>query len=347
MAGGACIFNDPTYGNVFAGMQQASVDTVSVYELDAGGPIPASVDIKANGEDSAVVINDGDNAVLDIRVTAGDDAGLNCDIWVIVRNGAGKKWSFNLNADRWFKGWCYEYISAPLTDYVDNVLDMDLPVGTYEAWIGIDTNMNGNLNKDAILVYDYVDFEVVAYVPPLWDNGWQDDVVAIQLNHTLFAPNYMKGYDDFVVPATETWTLTGFTNYGVYPYAAAGASVGWELDIMDDAAGPGTIIHTATSVALTETDTGMLLFAAYPIWASEISFDPIVLTEGTYWIRESADCPVEYYYGCTRTATAGIQGSEAWYEDTGCYSVFYGPVSTNPSWTYGAFDFSFLILGTK
>ena len=136
-----------------------------------------------------------DNAfALDIDVTAAGDTGLNADIWVLVKNDGGKKWSYNMAAARWFKGWCQEYVSAPLTDYTDNVLDMPLPVGFYDAYLGIDTNMNGNLNVPDILVYDHVDFEV--RVPAA---GFNEDFEA---GTSIFTPDPLDPAGWSVGPAT-------------------------------------------------------------------------------------------------------------------------------------------------
>ena len=200
IAGGACIFTDPTYGNVFAGMQQASPDVVSVYDLVLS--TDPQVDIKANGGDAGVVVFEGSNVALTIKVEARGMAGTNADIWVLVKNDAGKRWSYNLAAARWFKGWCYEYISAPLADYTDTVLDMPLPAGNYDAYLGIDTNMNGNLNKDAILVYDHVDIEVK--IPAA---GFNED---FELGTSIFTPDPLDPAGWYVGAAT---TGSGVNSY--------------------------------------------------------------------------------------------------------------------------------------
>jgi hypothetical protein len=170
LAGGACIAGVTGYSDpVLVGLHQASPDYVNVYELPTLTMPGAIVDIKANGGDAGVLIFDTNNVKLTIDVIAAGDAGLNCDIFVLVRNAAGKKWCYNLANDRWYKGWCYEYVTGALTDYTDTVLDMPLPIGLYDAWIVIDTNPNGNLNGgSAVLVYDHVDFEVTVAGAAAW-----------------------------------------------------------------------------------------------------------------------------------------------------------------------------------
>ena len=161
LAGGACIADVTGYSDpVLVGLLQGSTDYVNIYELPAVTIPGAVVDIKANGGDAGVVVFEGSNVNLTIDVTAAGDAGLNSDIWVLVKNGAGKKWSYNLAAGRWYKGWCTEYVSEPLGDHTDTVLDMPLPVGTYDCYLGIDDDMNGMLNIADVIVYDHVDVEV-------------------------------------------------------------------------------------------------------------------------------------------------------------------------------------------
>jgi hypothetical protein len=161
LAGGACIADVSPYADpVLVGLHQATDDYVVVYELPAVSIPGAQVDIKANGGDAGVVVFEGSNVLLTIDVVAAGDAGLDSDVWVLVKNDSGKKWSYNKAAGRWYKGWCFEYVSEPLTDHVDIVLDMPLPVGMYKAYLGIDDDMNGMLNVSDVFVYDCVDFEV-------------------------------------------------------------------------------------------------------------------------------------------------------------------------------------------
>jgi hypothetical protein len=83
IAGGACVYDDPTYGTVFAGMHQASPDNIAVYEI-LPDPNP-QVDIKCNGGDAGVVIPDTSNATLTIDIEARQGAGVDFVVFCIVR----------------------------------------------------------------------------------------------------------------------------------------------------------------------------------------------------------------------------------------------------------------------
>ena len=140
------------------------------------------VDIKCNGQDGPVVIPEGGSAVLTIDVEANDSAGTDMDVWVLFTSvDTGKRWSYNKAASRWYRGWCFEYVTGPLDDHSETVLDMPLPMGAYKAYLGLDTDANGMLNIGSVLVYDMVDIDViqVAGFTEDFDDGvadnWVDD----------------------------------------------------------------------------------------------------------------------------------------------------------------------------
>ena len=303
----------------------------------SSGPVPASVDVKVNGEDAGVVINETDNVVIDISVNAGADAGLNSDIWVLVKSDAGKKWSYSKAAGRWYKGWCTEYVSEPLDDHGETVLDMILPIGFYDAYIGIDTDMNGMLNIAALLTYDMCDFEVKEYFPPLYDNGATDGT-----NGYFYSADYSAGLtvsilDDFVIPGGETWTIDGFNDTAV----AAGNLTGFFVDFLADAAGaPGASVATATGVVASEAVTGLTWFG-FPEYAHTVTFDPVVLGAGTYWVEVAPYTGGSYQYGMIKST---VTGTELWWRDTGVFGGYFGPGT-------GQFgvpaDLGFQLQGTK
>jgi len=192
-AGGCCIFDDPTYGTVFAGMHQSTPDNVAVYEI-LPDPTP-QVDIKCNGKDVGVIVPDISNTMLDVTIEARQGAGINVDLWCIVERSparfyyTGTKWVATPTA-------CY---TGPLADMTDTVFDRIAPLGTYNAYIAIDTIPNGILEVGAIYAYDMVDFTVMTisgFVEDFNDNvadGWVDDGPHWSVGNGVYfldCPNY-------------------------------------------------------------------------------------------------------------------------------------------------------------
>jgi len=175
IAGGACIFDDPTYGTVFAGMHQATPDNVAVYEI-VPDPMP-QLDIKCNGQDADVIVPDVSNAKLDIDIEARTGAGYDVDIWCVVQRGPIR---YFYDGGTWAPTEV-TYFTGPLADVTDTILDQLVPIGSYDAYVAIDTNANGVLDLGSILDYDVVDFTVKAitgFVEDFDDNvadNWIDD----------------------------------------------------------------------------------------------------------------------------------------------------------------------------
>ncbi len=53
------------------------------------------------------------------------------------------------------------YFTGGLTDRVDTVLDWNIPVGNYFAYLAIDLDPNGLLDIPKLWDHDVVDFEVL------------------------------------------------------------------------------------------------------------------------------------------------------------------------------------------
>lgn len=158
LAGGCCIFDDLTHGHVFAGLQQVinGDDIVSVYEFE-DSPLP-QLDIQCNGQDSGVNLTPTQKAYLTINVEARSGAGAPIDLWVVIRRVGGFAYCYN---GSWHQGLGFPAHSGGLFDITDKtVLSRTLPVGSYIAYLALDTNMNGVLDMGSIAIVDSVDITV-------------------------------------------------------------------------------------------------------------------------------------------------------------------------------------------
>jgi len=231
-AGGSCIFQDPTHGTVFAGLHQSNPDNVAVYEISLN-PFP-QLDIKCNGQESEVVVADVQKVTLTIGVEARQGAGKSIDVWCILnRKGTG---TYTYDGTTWNKDHDSVYFSGGLNDMFDTILDETLPVGSYIAYLGIDTKPNGLLDMDSIFDYDAVDFEVVAMVGISEDfedgfaDNWVDDGPHWSVNlgtYLLDTPSfahYSSYYDfdycDFTyeidMRMVDTGNINDYYYYGLY-----------------------------------------------------------------------------------------------------------------------------------
>jgi len=123
-------------------------------------PIP---DIKANGSDGPVSINATDT----LSVTTSLDAGGNsspADWWVVAKTPSNVWFYYSDALDAWFRGFEVSLQEVLADSSSDEVLNISgLPTGTYSIYFGVDTNMNGALDKGADqLFYDRVDVTVSA-----------------------------------------------------------------------------------------------------------------------------------------------------------------------------------------
>jgi hypothetical protein len=105
------------------------------------------------------------------------------DYWVLAKDHKGRKWSFSSYDRKWHRGWCHEYLTGPLDDIQDTVLDNPLPLGSYIAYCGIDDDPNGSLNIADLVVHDEVNWEVISQ-PPIYkyDDGTSENAVGLANN---------------------------------------------------------------------------------------------------------------------------------------------------------------------
>ena len=89
-----------------------------------------------------------------------------------------------------------------------------------------------------------------------------------------------QGADDFVVPAGESWTVTGVDAVGAY-WNGAGPAASFNVYFYADASGlPGSEVGSALAQAYADTSG---------LGSPSITFDtPVTLSEGTYWVSIQA-----------------------------------------------------------
>ncbi|MCI4626979.1 MAG: plastocyanin/azurin family copper-binding protein [Candidatus Magnetoovum sp. WYHC-5] len=124
--------------------------TVTVLESAANNPKP---DIQINGYDSDVTITPQDEANVTIYLDAGDKYGQNVDYWVLAKTPNG--WYHMAAKGNWFPTYGVS-AQGQLSgfDWFTVLQKSGLPLGTYEFYFGVDTNMNGI--KDEELFYDSI-----------------------------------------------------------------------------------------------------------------------------------------------------------------------------------------------
>ena len=149
-----------------------------------------------------------------------------------------------------------------------------------------------------------------------------------------------QGADDFVVPAGETWTITGVDATGVY-FNGPGPAASFTVAFFNNSGTlPGTAVTSQSGLAYTDT-TG---FGSPVITLSS----PVVLTEGTYWVSIQArmDFTPNGEWGWEdRTVQSGSSG--AWQNPGGGFGACptWGPKLTCIPTASGP-DFMFRLHGT-
>ena len=164
IAAHAVVYIDDGFGGYYSetawgdgyGFPGSNWATYILYTVGCNSPV---TDAQVNGQDSNVVIPEGDNVKIDIEVECCGLGGVPVDIWVLIKNASGVKRSYANG--RWYQGWCTEYYTGPCIDITDTVLDRPLPVGSYKVCLAIDSMPNGDLNVPYIVSYDCVEFTVV------------------------------------------------------------------------------------------------------------------------------------------------------------------------------------------
>ncbi len=148
----------------------------------------------------------------------------------------------------------------------------------------------------------------------LWDNGMPDGVNGYS-NATVDAFGARRTLlGDFTVPAGDIWDVVNMTWNHVWGGGqGAGFGTGLEMQVVGDAGGPdlGNVIAVASVNTYSEVATGNIFFSR-PEIESFAEFDPINLTEGTYWFEATVVGADNNFW-----LTAPVIDSECWvnYDD--------------------------------
>lgn len=159
-------------------------------------------------------------------------------------------------------------------------------------------------------------------------------------------------YDNFVVPAGTTWTITGAFSTDLMNYTGV-TDAYWEIRSGVSAGNGGTLLASGTSTA-TQTDLGYSLFGfeVYSVTASGLS---VTLGPGTYYLTiapvspSTGGLPANYSYVATTSGTNAV-GSPAGddghsYMTSSGYGLNFTP-ATDPSVEGpGTWDYSMGVIG--
>lgn len=100
-------------------------------------------DITVNGMDGPLVINQGDNLIVEIEIAPECSLGQDADWWLIASSPFGW-YRYHLTSGTWTLGFAATH-QGPLVDVGPMTIynGTSLPVGTYTFYFGVDTNRNG------------------------------------------------------------------------------------------------------------------------------------------------------------------------------------------------------------
>ena len=117
--------------------------------------------------------------------------------------------------------------------------------------------------------------------PVLWDNGDFDGENALANRKKATAPVFdARVYDDFIVPAGQTWVVDEVFSNNLMDFSATSAY--WEIRSGVSAANAGDLIAGGTNAATT-TLTGRSGFGVPEREVAVIGLS-VLLSEGTYWL---------------------------------------------------------------
>jgi hypothetical protein len=182
----------------------------------------------------------------------------------------------------------------------------------------------------------------------LWYNGDDDGRDALA-NQTGAADGLI--YDDFIIPAGDTYTLTGvFSNDLMYDPAAATTAY-WEIRSGVSAVNGGTLVASGDGAdTLTATGRGINLGnTVIDEYTNQVAVN-VVLTAGTYWLAVAPDVSNQNSY-ITTTSGANAVGSPPGNDgDSFISSIYFGeyfvPTSDPSVEGSGTWDYSMGIIGT-
>jgi hypothetical protein len=219
-----CGMTTPAFNSYFADRMWNG----TIYYDDPHALEPRTI-IRANGSTEPQTVFDFENVQVDIQVDAFSGAGIDCEIWVLLKSKFGKLTYDGAGPHSgWWRDLKHPYFQGPLADVTDTVLNQLLPAGDYTFFLALDRVMDGVPNKADVFKYTSVDVTVNPFTQtPMkedFDDGvadnWIDDgphwsvpVDTYYLDCPSFADfvSYYDGspYADFTYTADMMQVTTG------------------------------------------------------------------------------------------------------------------------------------------
>ena len=141
----------------------------------------------------------------------------------------------------------------------------------------------------------------------LWDNGMDEQMEG---GWSMFDYSYAGAnrsiIDDFEIPTGETWSIGKIQIIGGY-YGNDSTGTGMVVSFReDDASTPGDYITTVEGTDWSEEWTGNLIFSInLKEYLTTYEFDPVDLTEGTYWVEVHMVADDNFYAEVVNYTTVG------------------------------------------
>ena len=128
------------------GRDEHASSIASVEILDIALVSNPVADIKANGSDGPLVVNQGTNLTIYTALVPCSQTGSNADWWLAI-NTPFNWYHYNLPPGSWSPGFAVTH-QGPLFHLDPHVVfnASSLPLGTYTFYFGVDMDMNGVLN---------------------------------------------------------------------------------------------------------------------------------------------------------------------------------------------------------
>lgn len=293
-----------------------SLCTTAFCEINAAVNYP-ELDVKCNGLDSTVEVEDSDAIRLTVDIAARDFTGYPCEVWILgIDKTSGAVYTHGAypNAS-WLPGTHNRFYAGGLGDYSGTILDSPLPVGDYECYLAIDLCMNGSIDPVSIWDFDMVDFCVVPLPAEYaWDDGSTEGMMSFVQGGDLVG---MHRFD--VIPGGEKITEVG-TIFGslLAPGIAPGNGTDTEFFIWEDPTSDMNPIDCALihaelcKAANVDTDVHAFYTCAN---------GPVQVTTDDFWIGyRLVHDPAQWCLSLDHT-TPYVQGN-AYY--TGCVGTKWG-----------------------
>ena len=165
-----------SYGSNFGGDFYLLIENAIKWCAGGSGSQEPRIDVDCNGEDGPVEVFQGANCTITVDVQARGFLGYPVDVWIAIKAPSGSWWTWRFG--NWYNDLGHCAWSSGLLDWSGTVLDIPLPLGSYKAYIALETNVNGSLDLGAIYDMDVVDFDVVVQPTEYkWDSGTTDNLL--------------------------------------------------------------------------------------------------------------------------------------------------------------------------